>query len=297
MRAGEMNGAVERHDGLSGAGRARDAGRAAVCVPHDPALRRMQEDRPLLPRELERALQLVGVLHEAEAALRVRVRERVRVGGHSCRALRRAAGGKLQQRLRRLGRQVVGEIEQRVLVRAANVVQPRLGDAVAQQLVVRGFGEERWLGRGRRSGGGCLHDDGARDFDLAHGLTDLDDLGHAGPGMPLDPPPLCPSVRGIVMVDIGEKDARCRPMHDQADVPADPDRPEVPILCPIQLVKRVPGPRRIHLQIEGRGLHGLLLVARQLGEAPGEGISNTELHSRLTAGHREVRLNQDVILK
>ena len=101
------------------------------------------------------------VLHEAESALRVRMCERVRIGGHLCRALRCAAGCELQQRLRRLSRQVVGEIEQRVLVRAANVVQPRLGDAVAQQLVVRGFGEERRLGGGRRSSGGCLHDDGA----------------------------------------------------------------------------------------------------------------------------------------
>ena len=79
-------------------------------------------------------------------------------------------------------------------------------------------------------------------FDLTHRLANFDDLGSAGPGMSLDPPALRPAVRGIVMGDIGEQDARCRPMHDQAYVPADPDRPEVPILRPIQLVKRVPGP-------------------------------------------------------
>ena len=169
MRAGEMNGAVERHDGLSGAGRAGDAGRAAVCVLHDSALRRMQEDRPLLPRELERALQLVGVLDQAEPALSVGVSERIRVGGRGSRPvrhatgsgvdcdvlhdrlhderrpLRRATGCDLQQRFRRLGRQVVGEIEQGVLVRAAHVVHPRLGHAVAQQLVVGGTGKKRRL--------------------------------------------------------------------------------------------------------------------------------------------------------
>ena len=95
-------------------------------------IRRVQEDCPLLPRELEGALQLVCVLHEAKATLRIRMREWVRAGGRVRRPVWCAAGGKLQQRLRRFGRQVVGEIEQRVLVRATNITQPRLGHAVAQ---------------------------------------------------------------------------------------------------------------------------------------------------------------------
>ena len=77
--------------------RARDAGRAAAYVLHDPALRRVQEDRPLLPRIFERALQLLHILHESKAALRIRVRERVRVGDRMDRPIRRAAGRKFQQ--------------------------------------------------------------------------------------------------------------------------------------------------------------------------------------------------------
>ena len=132
MRAGEMDGTVKRDDRLSCAGRSRNAGRAIVCAIHNPALGRVQEDGPLLPREFERALQLVYVLHQAEAALRVWVGEGVRAGGRLHRPVRRAAGRELQKRFRRLGRQVVGEVEQRVLVRASHVIQPRLGNAVGQ---------------------------------------------------------------------------------------------------------------------------------------------------------------------
>ncbi len=55
MRAGEMNGAMERDDGLSCAGRTGDAGGAAVCSLHDTALCRMKEYGPFIPRILERA--------------------------------------------------------------------------------------------------------------------------------------------------------------------------------------------------------------------------------------------------
>ena len=47
----------------------------------------MQEDRPLLPREVERALKFLGIGQNAKAALRVRVRERIGVNGHRFRAL------------------------------------------------------------------------------------------------------------------------------------------------------------------------------------------------------------------
>ena len=114
MRAGEMDGTVKRDDRLSCAGRSRNAGRTIVCALHNPALGRVQEDGPLLPREFERALQLVYVLHQAEAALRVWVGEGVRAGGRLHRPVRRAAGREFQKRFRRLGRQVVGEVEQRV---------------------------------------------------------------------------------------------------------------------------------------------------------------------------------------
>ena len=166
----------------------------------------MQEDGPLLPREFERALQLVYVLHQAEAALRVWVGEGVRAGGRLHRPVRRAAGRELQKRFRRLGRQVVGEVEQRVLIHAAHVVQPFVGDPVAHQRVIGGAGKERGLGR-RRSGGRRVHSRNAGNFDLPHRLVDLDELSRAGLRMPLDPPPFRPSVRRVVMADIDEHDA------------------------------------------------------------------------------------------
>ena len=156
-------------------------------------------------------------------------------------------------------------------------VQPRLGDAVPQELVIGGIGEERRLGRGLLGGRG-FRDDGARDFDLAHGLADLDDLGRAGPGMPLDPPPLGPAIRGIVMVGVDQHDARGGAMHDQPDIPADPDGPEVPVSGAVNAVKRQPRRRRVQLQVEGGGLRGLLLVAGQLGKACREGVGDAEFH-------------------
>ena len=78
------------------------------------------------------------------------------------------------------------------------------------------------------------------------------------------------------MIDIDEHDARRGAMQDQADVPVDPDRPEIPVLGAVDPVERQPWRRRVHLQIEGRGFRGLLLVAGQLGKAIGEGVGDTE---------------------
>ena len=185
-----------------------------------------------------------------------------------------------QQCLRRLGRQMDGYFEQRVFVGLPNVIQPRFGHAVAQQLVVGNVCEESRLS-GRRRVGRRFHCRKARHFDLAQGLADFDELRRTGLGMPLDPPPFRPSVRRVVMADIGEHDARCGPMHDQANVPIDPDGPEVLVPRPIQLVKRETRRRRVQLQVEGGGLGGLLLVAGQPSQTVGKGIGDPELHVTL----------------
>jgi len=46
----------------------------------------------------------------------------------------------------------------------------------------------------------------------------------------------------------------------------------------IQLVQLQPWIGSIHLEIECRGLLGLLLIAIQLGKACGEGICDAEIH-------------------
>ena len=103
IRAGEMNGTVKRDDGLPGAGRSRDTSRAAVSALHNPALCRMQKDGPLFPWIFERPFELFHVLHEAEAALCVRVGEWVSVGGCVHRLIRLATGRQLYQCLPCLG--------------------------------------------------------------------------------------------------------------------------------------------------------------------------------------------------
>jgi hypothetical protein len=72
-------------------------------------------------------------------------------------------------------------------------------------------------------------------------------------------------------------------MNDQADVPAHAKGPEVSVLGLVELVKLHPRGGRVHLKIEGRGLHGLLLIAGQPRQAIGEGVGDAEvdgLHSR-----------------
>ena len=73
-------------------------------VPFDDAtLGWMEEDGPLIPRVVQGALQLFPITHNSEAALRVRVIERVDVHNQA-RDLRRPTGSQLQQRLGGLAR-------------------------------------------------------------------------------------------------------------------------------------------------------------------------------------------------
>ena len=54
-------------------------------------------------------------------------------------------------------------------------------------------------------------------------------------------------------------------------------------------------PGRIQLKVKGRGLHGILLVTGELGEAVGEGVGNAEVHirSRLGPQRRSDLLHDD----
>ena len=67
-------------------------------------------------------------------------------------------------------------------------------------------------------------------------------------------------------------------MDDQADVVADPNRPEVFVLCLGKFVKLQARVLRVYLQVKGRGLYGLLLFAGDFGQAVGEGVGYEELH-------------------
>ncbi len=279
-----MHRPVERHDGLAGAGRARDARRAAVLPFDKLPLGRVQKDGPLLPGVVERSLQRLHVRYYPEAALRVRMREWIgaRHGRH--RTVRRTAGCKLQQRLGGLARQVIGEVEERVLCRGPHVVQPLDRHAVAEQVVVRRAGEDRGPRRRWSASHGALA--GRRDvhlyipwdLNLTNRLADLDELRSSCRRMPFQPPSFRPLIRGVVMIDVAEQQAGSRAVDDQPDVATDPNGPEVLVLRPVDLVQLQARMRRVHLQVERRGLDRLLLVAGQPGEAVGEGIGDAELH-------------------
>ena len=284
MCARQMHRPVERHDGLAGAGRARDTRRTAVLPFDELPLGRVQEDRPLLPGVVQRPLQRLHVRHHPEATLGVRMRERIGARHGRRRAVRRTAGRKLQQCLGGLARQMIGEVEQRVLRRGPHVVQPLNGHAVAEQIVVRRVGEDRGLRR-RRSGSrgpvggrGDVHLHIPRHPNLAYRLADLDELRSARRRMPFQPPSFGPLVRRVVMIDVAEQEAGSGPVDDQPDVATDPNGPEVLVLRPVDLVQLQAGMRRVHLQVERRCLHRLLLVAGQLGKAVGEGVGDAELH-------------------
>ena len=194
-----------------------------------------------------------------------------------------AAGRQFQQRLGRLRRQVVGQDQQRVLGRLLDVAEPLRRHAVAEQFVVGLVGEQRRFlrGRRRRQGQFRLHID--RDDDLLDGLADFDQLRGARFGMRLQLAAFRPVIGLVVVIDVAEQKAGGRLVNDQPDVAAHPHRPEVLVLCLVELVEAHAGIGRVELQVERRRLDGLLLVAGQSGEAVGEGVGDAEFHSNTCA--------------
>ena len=69
--AGEPHRAMDRHDGLAGARRSRHAGRAREGPLDQRALRRVQEDAPLLPRKGQRLLQFLLVGDQPNSPQRI----------------------------------------------------------------------------------------------------------------------------------------------------------------------------------------------------------------------------------
>ena len=281
---GQEHRAMQSHHGLPGAGRTRNAGGPGVVAADRLALRRMQEDRPLLPGELERSLQLLDVRDGAEASLGVGMLESLwsddlRGHGH----LNRDAGAsrrlpshcETQQSLGRLAGKVVRKVKDAVLGGRPHVVEPFNGNAVFKKALGRDLGEEHRLGRSRPL---LLHVDG--DDDLLDGLADLHQLGSAGLRMRLQPAPLGPLIGPVVVIDVAEQQAAVGPMDDEPDVAAHPHRPEVPVPRPVELVKLKPRTRRIDLKIERRRLRSLLLVGGEAAEAVGERVGDSEVHKR-----------------
>jgi len=90
--------------------------------------------------------------------------------------------------------------------------------------------------------------------------------------------PFAPVIRVVVMSDVAQQQTRIGPMHDQPDIAVHPNRPESSILGLIKLVKLQTRMSRIQLQIECRGLYGLLLIAGEFGEAVRKCVGNSKFH-------------------
>ena len=81
-----------------------------------------------------------------------------------------------------------------------------------------------------------------------------------------------------MMIRIAKKQAFVSLVNNNPQIFANPNRPKVFVFGLIKPMKLHTRTLRVHLQIKGRGLHGLLLLAGEFGEAIGEGIGNKEIH-------------------
>ena len=137
-----------------------------------------------------------------------------------------------------------------------DVIQPPGEYAILQQSAVRHSGEH-----------GALGGDVARDLDLTHDLTDLDELRRTGVRMLFKTPAFRPAIRVVAVADLAQQEIGRRLVHDHAHALVDPNRPEVLVpsaIYPMELQSRL---RRIELKNECIRLRGPLLLAVQPGEA------------------------------
>ena len=172
---------------------------------------------------------------------------------------------------------MIGEVEQGFLGCLLHIVQPLDGNAAAKQFVVPDVVEDSTSVIGDFAGRG-LDFDVPRHLDFEHLLANLDNLRRPGSRVLLETPSLGPAICGVVMIDVAEQKVRTGLVDDQAEVAADSDRPEVPVLRAVNPVKPHPRLCRVHLQLECGDLGRLLLLARESSETGGEGVGDAEFH-------------------
>src|SRR5260370_35429379 len=116
----------------------------------------------------------------------------------------------------------------------------------------------------RLCGGRALYLDVLGDRNLLHRLSHLHKLRCAGFGVSFELPAFGPVIGAVVVTDIAQQQAGFSPMNDQPDVAAHPNRPKPVIFRAIELMELQSWMSRVQLEIEGRSLDGLLLLASQL---------------------------------
>ncbi|TDQ53191.1 hypothetical protein EV658_1451 [Phaeovulum veldkampii DSM 11550] len=204
--AGKMDRTMQRHDGFSCPGRTRNPGRTGEGSLDKVSLGRMQKDRPLVPRIVERLLQFFCVGQNAEAALGVRVSKRIGFDRSRFGRLRFLAHSQFQQSFLRLLRQVLDDVEQCVLGDRPDVIHPFLGHAKGHQFELAQIVEkaDRGLCDRRRCSG---HLFGLENFHLFNPLAHLDKLHGARGRVAFNLAAFGPFVGVVVVVDIDQQDA------------------------------------------------------------------------------------------
>jgi hypothetical protein len=205
-----------------------------------------------------------------------------RIRNRCCRLhdARFAARGEFKQCFGSFGRQTISDDQQAVFVRLTHVIQPLGGNTVAEQFIIRLAGEQPGLRRRGSQRQFRLHVN--RDDHFLDRLADFHELRRAGLWMRLQLAPLRPVVGLVVVVHVAKEQASLRLVDDQPDVAAGANGPEPLVLRLVELVKSQAGTRWVRLQVEGRCLHGLLLVSAQTREAFGESVGYSKIHSFLS---------------
>ena len=88
---------MQCHDRFSGA--AADPHRPVIVALHEAALRRVQENRPFVPRTFERPFEFVDIRQYPEPALSVRMGERIGLNRRPHRKFRCSSDRKFEKRL------------------------------------------------------------------------------------------------------------------------------------------------------------------------------------------------------
>lgn len=116
----------------------------------------------------------------------------------------------------------------------------------------------------------------SRNRDLPGDFTQFDQLRRPGLGVRLQPAALGPRVRLIVMTGEAQQQApRVRWTISRRSRLARTDQKFLKSR-PVELVELMPGICGVHLELERGRLHQLLLVAREAGQAVGEGVGDAQ---------------------
>ena len=220
---------------------------------------------------VERLRQFFDVLDDPEPPQRVGVG--VWVGRRRRGLVEDAGGGELQQRFRGFRRQVDGASSRKASSFAARMsASQSVGTPTERRL------SSDSLAKGRRGAAGARGCSRAARAGSSSSTRSRTSTIWTAPvvRMRLDAPPRRPGVGLVVVVDIGEQQARLRLVQDDADVGVHAHGPKIPVARVVDPVHLQTGVLRVGLQIEGRCLHGLLVGGGEPRQGVSEGVGDAE---------------------